>query len=101
MKQTQRFDIRGRCYEHQMWICAQCRELEARGQVIDAKHAPPRVNTYAVLRRAIEEGIVYGWRRAHKYTDTPTEPAAHDAILNAVMGEVCEVFEFDEEGDEP
>jgi hypothetical protein len=30
-----------------------------------------RVRGYDVLRRAIEEGIEYGQRRAHQHTDTP------------------------------
>jgi hypothetical protein len=29
------------------------------------------VRAYPVLCRAVEEGVRYGWRRAHKHTNTP------------------------------
>ncbi len=55
-----------------------------------------RVRAYEVLRRAIEEGLEYGWRRAHKHTDTPDESSLKDEVLQGIMNEVCEVFDFDE-----
>ncbi len=30
-----------------------------------------KVRAYPVLCRAVEEGVAYGWRRAHKHIDTP------------------------------
>ncbi len=54
------------------------------------------VRAYEVLRRAIEEGIDYGWRRAHKHTDAPGEAAIKDEVLQGILNEVCEVFAFDE-----
>ena len=56
-----------------------------------------RVRAYEVLRRAVEDGIDYGWMRAHKHTDAPTEHAIKDEILQGILNEVCEWFAFDEE----
>jgi hypothetical protein len=56
-----------------------------------------RVRPYDVLRRAIEEGIEYGWRRAHKHTDTPEAEAIKDQILTGILNEVSEFFDFDDE----
>jgi predicted Zn-dependent protease with MMP-like domain len=39
----------------------------------------------------------YGWRRAHKHTDTPEENAIVDQIIQGVLNEVCEYFDFDDE----
>lgn len=52
------------------------------------------VKVYPVLERAVEEGFRRGWRRAHKHTDAPTEQLIENEVLAAVMGEICEVFDF-------
>lgn len=56
--------------------------------------------TFVVLQRAIEEGVARGYRRAHKHTDTPEESAICTSIEEAVMGEICEVFDFDDKQEE-
>ena len=53
-----------------------------------------RVDAYAIVSRAVEEGVAYGWNRAHKHTDTPDEQAIHAAITDAVLGTLCEVLLF-------
>lgn len=60
-----------------------------------------RVRAYEVLRRAIEEGVAYGWRRAHKHTDTPGEETIRDEIVTGILNEVCEYFDFDDHADAP
>lgn len=55
-----------------------------------------RVRAYDVLRRAIEEGAAYGWRRAHKHTDSPDEETIQEQMVTGILNEVCELFEFDE-----
>ena len=55
-----------------------------------------KVNTYSVLTRAVEEGIEYGWRHAHKHTDTPDEDTVRTAIHYAIMNSIGEVFVFDD-----
>lgn len=54
-----------------------------------------KVKTYDVLCRAIEEGVERGYRRAHKHTDTPEEDHLKNAIVDAIMLEICGVFIFD------
>ncbi len=54
-----------------------------------------RVRSYEVLRRAVEEGVAYGWRRAHKHTEAPGEDTIKDEIVSAVLNEVAEYFDFD------
>jgi predicted Zn-dependent protease with MMP-like domain len=56
-----------------------------------------QVRAYDVLRRAVEEGAAYGWRRAHKHTDAPGEDAIVDQIVQGVLNEVCEYFDVDDE----
>jgi hypothetical protein len=51
-------------------------------------------NTYAILQRAVEEGALLGYRRAFKRVENPTEGAIVDAITDAVMLTVSEVFDF-------
>jgi hypothetical protein len=59
-----------------------------------------RVRTYDVFSRALEEGIAYGYHRAHKHTDKPDEEAMKEAIHQAVTNAVCEYFNFGDDYDE-
>jgi len=52
-------------------------------------------NTYNILRNAIEQGIAYGVRRAHKHTDTPNEATLEHEIDMAVWNEIHEYFTFE------
>ena len=51
---------------------------------------------WPVLEAAVEAGVGYGWRRAHKHTDTPAEGAIIDKICQAVLCQIAEQFEFDD-----
>jgi hypothetical protein len=53
-----------------------------------------------VLSRAIEEGVSYGWQRAHKHTETPDPQLIKETIEQAIENSICEVFTFDEFLDE-
>jgi hypothetical protein len=55
-----------------------------------------KVDLYKVIREAVENGIAYGWARAHKHTDAPDEHTIKTAIEDAVMNELCEVITFDD-----
>ena len=59
--------------------------------------------SYEVLRMAVENGVGYGWRRAFKHRDDePLEDQAdgiRDAIVEGVLNEICEWFEFSETPD--
>lgn len=59
-----------------------------------------RANEYLVLSECVEEGIAYGWMRAHKHADSPTEESIKDAIHNSVMASISEYFLFDEVRDD-
>lgn len=56
-----------------------------------------RMNAYEILRRAVETGVEYGYRRAHKHTDTPTEDQFKNEVAQGVMNELCEILLFEEE----
>jgi len=56
-----------------------------------------RVRTYEVMRRAVEEGVNLGWRRAHKHTDAPNEEAIKEEIFAGVISAVDEYFDFGDE----
>jgi phage-related protein len=58
--------------------------------------SPLRVNTWAVVQRAVEEGCAYGARRAFKHTDAPTSEQIEDACTRAVIDALCEVLLFDD-----
>lgn len=56
-----------------------------------------RVKIYPVLQQAIQEGVAYGWSRAHKHVDKPTKESIQEHIEEAVLNAICEWFEFDNE----
>ena len=53
-----------------------------------------RVRVYPVLVEAIEAGVRYGWRRAHKHEESPDERTIMEAIESAVLNEMCERFDL-------
>lgn len=56
--------------------------------------APIHVRVYPIVAERIEQAVAYGWRRAHKYKDNPEEDDILTAIEDAVMSELCELFDF-------
>lgn len=52
---------------------------------------------YRVLSEAVEAGVNYGYRRAYKYTDAPSEDHFKNEVSQAVVTEICEWFSFDDE----
>lgn len=50
--------------------------------------------TYPLLEKAIEDGVTYGFRKAHKHTDEPSEFEICSAISDAVMFQIAEAFDF-------
>lgn len=59
-----------------------------------------KAKEYPLMARCVEDGIAYGYTRAHKHTETPNEQLIKQEIYNAVMNEICECFDFDNEGKE-
>ena len=56
-----------------------------------------KVKTRVILEQAIEEGVLRGWRQAHKHVENPEEHAIIDRINDAVMSQIYEYFTFDDE----
>lgn len=59
-----------------------------------------RVRAYEVMRRCVEEGVVFGYRRAYKYTDAPDEDRFVAEIVTGVLCALEEYFMFDDIEDE-
>ena len=53
-----------------------------------------RVRAYEVVRRAVEEGIEAGLRRAHKYAEHPTTEALAEHLEREILNAVLEVLDF-------
>lgn len=54
-----------------------------------------RLRAYSIIARAVEEGLKYGYQRAHKYNDRPAEGLLLEYLESAVLNELCEVLDFD------
>jgi hypothetical protein len=53
-----------------------------------------QVKEYNVLVDCVERGVVMGWNRAYKHSDTPTTAYVHEQIADAVLLEISEYFTF-------
>jgi hypothetical protein len=51
--------------------------------------------TYSLLERCVEDGAARGYRRAHKHTDNPNEEAICENVVDAIMLELSEWFDFE------
>jgi hypothetical protein len=49
-----------------------------------------------VLEMAIEEGVRFGWNRAHKHNPEPDIDAAADAIVNEIMNSLDTWFNMED-----
>lgn len=59
-----------------------------------------RPKEYNVLAMCVENGVMSGWARAHKHNKTPDPQVIRDTIQDAVLGEICEWFDFEETREE-
>lgn len=64
-----------------------------------------KAKEYIIFSEAVETGINIGWNRAFKHIDLTEEQmklldkleqSIKDSVYQAVTGQVCEYFEFDE-----
>ena len=62
--------------------------------------ASVKINAYAVIERAVEEGVSYGYMRAHKHTDTPNPDEIKTEIENAVMNSLSDVLIYNTDAEE-
>ena len=60
-----------------------------------------RFKTYAIVSRAVEEGLSYGIGRLFKHEDGPFTKAQlferSETLYDAITNELCEVIDFDPE----
>ena len=56
---------------------------------------PMKPKFLPVLEMCIENGLTYGYRRAFKHNDNPTEEEITDQIKQSIMHEIYEWFYFD------
>jgi hypothetical protein len=57
-------------------------------------NAEVRLDAYAIVRRAVEEGVARGYRRAFKHSDAPSGDWVREAIEQDVLSSLCEVLRF-------
>ena len=53
-----------------------------------------KINEYQVMSDCVEQGVAYGYQRAHKYSDNPSDDIIRDEIEIAVKIQICEYFKF-------
>jgi hypothetical protein len=51
---------------------------------------------HKILETAVEQGVSYGFSRAHKHLENPSEGAIIDSIVEQVMNSLDEWFDFDD-----
>ena len=51
---------------------------------------------HKVLEHAVIQGVCYGYSRAHKYVENPTESAIIDNIIEQVMNSLDDWFDFED-----
>jgi hypothetical protein len=53
-----------------------------------------KLNTYNILADKIEQGINYGFNRAHKHTNNPSEELLKGEIYESVMNSLSEIIDY-------
>jgi hypothetical protein len=53
-------------------------------------------STYALMSEAVSSGITWGLNSAFKHVVNPDREVIAHAVEEAVMGEICGAFTFDE-----
>jgi len=51
--------------------------------------------SYPILLQAVEEGVLYGYNRAHKNVDRPDEVLLVDCIVKHTVQSILEWFEIE------
>jgi hypothetical protein len=59
-----------------------------------------QVKEYIVLTDCVERGVAFGMARAYKHSDTPSPEYINGQIVDAVLVEISEYFNFKEEHNE-
>lgn len=53
-----------------------------------------RIRVYPIVQEAVDQGVEYGWIRAHEYTESPTPEAIQNAIADEVMAALSEIIDW-------
>jgi len=56
-----------------------------------------RLNAYRIISDAVEDGIQFGWNRAHKHVENPSKEHILAEIHSNVMNSLCDIINFDDE----
>jgi hypothetical protein len=56
-----------------------------------------KAKEYNLIVQCVEDGVMLGWNRAHKYDEIPDPETIRARIEQAILSEICEWFVFDEE----
>lgn len=56
-----------------------------------------KAKEYDVMENAVTEGVTYGWNRAHKHNDNPSDLDIKNHIVEQVMNSIAEWFTFEDE----
>lgn len=59
-----------------------------------------KFRSYQLIQRAVAEGTDYGYARAHKHTDKPSEDTLKSDIIDGIMNELSDIMHFDTEEEE-
>ena len=59
-----------------------------------------QVKEYTVLTDCVERGVAFGMARAYKHSDTPSPDHINSQIVDAVLVEISEYFNFKEDHNE-
>lgn len=54
-----------------------------------------KLNSYRIITDKIEEGINWGYRRAHKHCDNPNEDEIKEQMFNEITNALCDIIDFD------
>jgi len=56
-----------------------------------------RLDVYKIIDDTIYTAIQYGYSRAHKHTETPSKDHLIEEIHKAIMNDLSEILNFDDE----
>lgn len=55
------------------------------------------INEYKIMSDCVERGVEYGYMRAYKHNDSPSEDFIKNEIMEHIMNEISEMFSFDKD----
>ena len=70
------------------------REKAMTRKAVVMTHATVTLDAYALVARAVSEGVAYGIQRAHKHCAAPAREVIAENVEREVMNALCEVMKF-------